>query len=101
MPASAGRDAAPTVVLQAHLDMVCERDPDGLYDPREGRIHVVREDDWVLAEGTTLGADNGIGVAGALAVAEDADVAHGPLELLLTVSEEQGSTGRRRSTWRS
>jgi dipeptidase D len=93
VPASPGRDGAPTVVLQAHLDMVCERDPDSPYDPREGRIHVVREDDWVLADGTTLGADNGIGVAGALAAAEDADLVHGPLELLLTVSEEQGLDG--------
>ena len=93
VPASPTRDGAPTVVLQAHLDMVCERDPDSPYDPREGRIHVVREDDWVLAEGTTLGADNGIGVAGALAAAEDSELVHGPLELLLTVSEEQGLDG--------
>jgi dipeptidase D len=91
--ASPGRELAPTVVLQAHLDMVCERDPDSPCDPREGRIHVVREDDWVLAEGTTLGADNGIGVAGAMAVADDPEVFHGPLELLFTVSEEQGLEG--------
>jgi dipeptidase D len=93
VPATAGRASAPTVVLQAHLDMVCERDPDSPYDPRAGRIHVVREDDWVVAEGTTLGADNGIGVAGAMAVAEDPALTHGPLELLLTVSEEQGLDG--------
>ena len=93
VPATDGREAAPTVVLQAHLDMVCERDPDSPYDPREGRIHVVRDGDWVLADGTTLGADNGIGVAGALATAEDPALAHGPLELLLTVSEEQGLDG--------
>ena len=93
VPASDGRDAAPTVVLQAHLDMVCERDPDSPYDPREGRINVVVDGDWVVAEGTTLGADNGIGVAAALAVAEDTEVAHGPLELLFTVSEEQGLDG--------
>ena len=93
VPATGGREDAPTVVLQAHLDMVCERDPDSPYDPREGRIHVVREDDWVVAEGTTLGADNGIGVAAALAAAEDPGLAHGPLELLLTVSEEQGLDG--------
>lgn len=93
VPASEGREQAPTVVLQSHLDIVCERDPDSPFDPREGRIHVVRDDDWILAEGTTLGADNGIGVAGAMAVAEDAEVAHGPLELLFTVSEEQGLDG--------
>lgn len=93
VPPSTGRESAPTVVLQAHLDMVCEREPDSPHDPREGRIHVVRDGDWVLAEGTTLGADNGIGVAGAMAAAEDSELAHGPLELLFTVSEEQGLDG--------
>ena len=84
---------APTVVLQAHLDMVCERDPDSPYDPRAGKINVVLDEDWVVADGTTLGADNGIGVAAAIAVAEDTEVAHGPLELVFTVSEEQGLDG--------
>ncbi|MGH3132413.1 MAG: beta-Ala-His dipeptidase [Gaiellaceae bacterium] len=93
VPASAGREDAPIVVLQAHLDMVCERDPDSPFDPRAGRIHVVLDGDWVVAEGTTLGADNGIGVAAAMAVADDPVLAHGPLELLLTVSEEQGLDG--------
>jgi dipeptidase D len=93
VPPATGRGSAPTVVLQAHLDMVCEREPDSPYDPREGRIHVVRDGDWVLAEGTTLGADNGIGVAGAMAAAEDSGLARGPLELLFTVSEEQGLDG--------
>ena len=81
------------MVLQAHLDMVCERDPDSPFDPRDGRISVVLDGDWVAAEGTTLGADNGIGVAAALAAAVDPGVEHGPLELLLTVSEEQGLEG--------
>lgn len=93
VPASPGRERAPVVVLQAHLDMVCERDPASPFDPRAGRIHVVRDGDWLRAEGTTLGADNGIGVAAALAAAEDPSLAHGPLELLLTVSEEQGLEG--------
>lgn len=93
VPASPGREDAPAVVLQSHLDMVCERDPASPYDPRAGRIHVVREGDWVLAEGTTLGADNGIGVALALAVADDEVVGHGPLELLFTVCEEEGLEG--------
>jgi dipeptidase D len=93
VPPSEGRDDAPIVVLQAHLDMVCEREPDSPYDPRAGRIKVVRSDDWVLAEQTTLGADNGIGVAAAMAVAEDPQISHGPLELLFTVSEEQGLEG--------
>jgi len=92
-PASPGRERAPTVLLQAHLDMVCERDPGSPYDPRAGRIHVVSDGDWVRAEGTTLGADNGIGVAAALAAVDDPEVAHGPLELLFTVSEEQGLEG--------
>jgi dipeptidase D len=93
VPASSGRENAPTVVLQSHLDMVCERDSDSEYDPRAGRIRVVVEDDWVVAPETTLGADNGIGVAAAIAVAEDPAVRHGPLELLFTVSEEQGLDG--------
>jgi len=93
IPPSPGRELAPTVVLQAHLDMVCEREPGSEYDPREGRIHVVVEDDWVIAEETTLGADNGIGVAAALAVPDDPGISHGPLELLFTVSEEQGLDG--------
>ncbi len=91
--ASPGREAAPVVVLQSHLDMVCERDPDSSYDPRAGRILVEVEGDWVIAPETTLGADNGIGVAAAMAVAEDSEVARGPLELLFTVSEEQGLDG--------
>ena len=61
VPASAGREQAPTVALQAHLDMVCERDPESPFDPREGRIDVTLDDDWVVGNGTTLGADNGIG----------------------------------------
>ena len=93
IPPSPGREDAPIVVLQAHLDMVCERDTESPYDPREGRIHVVLDGDWVVAEGTTLGADNGIGVAAAMAVADDSAIEHGPLELLLTVSEEEGLDG--------
>jgi len=93
VPSSTGRGAAGIVILQSHLDMVCERDPESAFDPREGRIDVQVDGDWVLANGTTLGADNGIGVAAAMAAADDPDVAHGPLELLFTVSEEQGLDG--------
>jgi len=93
VPATTGRENAPTVVLQSHLDMVCERDPGSLFDPRTGPIEVVLEDGWVAANGTTLGADNGIGVAAAMAIGDDATVEHGPLELLFTVSEEQGLEG--------
>ena len=74
--------------------MVCERDPDSPYDPRAGRIDVVASTaTGSRPTGTTLGADNGIGVAAAMAAAEDPRIAHGPLELLFTVSEEQGLDG--------
>ena len=78
------------LVLQGHLDMVCERLPDSPYDPAEGRIGLVRDGDWLTADGTTLGADNGIGIAAMMALAEDASLPHGPLELLMTVNEEVG-----------
>ena len=94
VPATRGREAAGTVILQGHLDMVCEREPGSPYDPREGRIHVVRDGDWLVAEGTTLGADDGVAIAAMLALAEAGDDApHGPLELLMTVAEEVGLSG--------
>jgi dipeptidase D len=92
VPATAGRDSAPVLVLQAHLDMVCERNADSPNDPAEGRIALVRNGDWLTADGTTLGADNGIGVAAMMALAED-ELPHGPLELLMTVNEEVGGPG--------
>lgn len=91
--ATPGRENAPPVLLQGHLDMVCERNSDSPYDAAEGRLHVVREGDWITAEGTTLGADNGIGVACAMGAAEDSALEHGPLELLFTIDEETGLTG--------
>lgn len=97
VPASPGREAAPTVVLQGHLDMVCEKNAgtEHDFDSDPIRLRLERGDDgpWVTADGTTLGADNGIGVALAWAVATDPDAVHGPLELLLTCDEEQGMTG--------
>ena len=93
VPATPGRERAPAVILQGHLDIVCERDPDSPYDPREGRIHVVRDGEWLRAEGTTLGADNGVAIAAMLALAEDTAAPHGPLELLMTVAEEVGMAG--------
>ena len=93
VPATAGRDSAPVVVLQGHLDMVCERLPDSPNDPAEGRIVLVRDGDWLAADGTTLGADNGIGIAAMMALAEDTSLPHGPLELLMTVNEEIGGPG--------
>jgi dipeptidase D len=93
VPATVGRESAPVLVLQGHLDMVCERRPDSLYDPAEGRIALVRDGDWLTADGTTLGADDGIGIAAMMALAEDESSAHGPLELLMTVNEEVGGPG--------
>ena len=93
VPATAGRESAPVVVLQGHLDMVCERLPDSPNDPAEGRIALVRDGDWLTADGTTLGADNGIGIAAMMALAEDESLPHGPLELLMTVNEEIGGPG--------
>ncbi|HTX70032.1 MAG TPA: beta-Ala-His dipeptidase [Thermoleophilia bacterium] len=92
VPASAGREGAPIVLLQAHVDMVCERDPSSPYDPATGGIGLVVDGDWLRADGTTLGADNGIGVAVMQAVAES-DTRHGPLELLFTTAEEIGLEG--------
>jgi len=93
VPATAGRDGAATVILQGHLDIVCERDPDSPFDPREGRIGVVRDGDWLRADGTTLGADNGVAIAAMLALVEDEGAPHGPLALLMTVAEEVGMGG--------
>ncbi len=91
--ATPGHEGAPGVVLQAHLDMVCEKNSDVDFDFEKDAIRVKREDGWITADGTTLGADNGIGVAAALAVLEDDSIVHGPLEVLLTVDEETGLTG--------
>ncbi len=93
VPASPGREGAAPIVLQGHIDMVCERNADSPYDAETGNIHVVRDGEWIRADGTTLGADNGIGVAAAMAAAEDPSVVHGPLDLVFTIDEETGLTG--------
>ncbi len=93
LPATPGRESAPWVILQGHMDMVCERQPDSPYDPAEGRIKLVRDGEWLTAEGTTLGADDGIAIASMMAIAEDASVVHGPLEMLMTMAEEVGLEG--------
>ena len=93
VPATSGRESAPTVSLQGHLDMVCERDPSSPNDPAEGRIVLVRDGDWLKADGTTLGADDGVAIAAMMALAEDESLPHGPLELLMTVAEEVGLEG--------
>jgi dipeptidase D len=93
VPASEGKENAPIVVLQGHVDMVCEKNKGTEHDFENDPIQLVREGDWIRANGTTLGADNGIGVATAMAVALDKSFVHGPLELLMTVDEETGMTG--------
>ena len=90
---TAGREGAPAVVLQGHLDMVCEKNADVTHDFSTDPIRPDLRGDLLYAQGTTLGADNGIGVATALALLESTDVAHGPLETLCTVDEETGLTG--------
>jgi len=93
VPATPGHEKAKTVVLQGHLDMVPEKNSDVEFDFEEDAIQVRVVGDHVYATGTTLGSDNGIGVAAAMAIAEDKDAVHGPLELLFTVDEETGLTG--------
>jgi dipeptidase D len=94
-PASAGRENAPPVALQGHMDMVGEKNFDVVHDFAKDPIVPVIKDGWVTARGTSLGSDNGIAVAAALAVMEDASLVHGPLEFLFTVDEERGLTGAR------
>jgi dipeptidase D len=92
-PAHPGREAAPMALLQGHLDMVCEKNEGTAHNFDTDGIKVVRNDDWLKADGTTLGADNGVGVSAALAVMESTDIAHGPLEFVFTIDEETGLTG--------
>jgi dipeptidase D len=93
VPASPGLENSPTLVLQGHMDMVCEKTPDSDHDFTRDPIRVIRQGDWLTADHTTLGADNGIAIAIALALAEDKEFAHPPLELLFTVEEEVGLGG--------
>ncbi len=92
-PASAGCESYPSVALQSHLDMVCEKNAGTVHDFAQDPIQWVRQGNFLMARGTTLGADNGIGVAAALALMEDRHCPHGPLEMLFTVDEETGLTG--------
>jgi dipeptidase D len=94
-PATVGREHAPTVVLQAHLDMVCQKNADSDHDFLRDPIIPVLRDGWLSCEKTTLGADNGIGVALILAALDSDNIEHGPLEALLTVDEEAGMGGAR------
>ncbi|KFZ37049.1 aminoacyl-histidine dipeptidase [Shewanella mangrovi] len=92
-PATAGMEDRKGVVIQAHMDMVPQANADKVHDFTKDPIEAWVDGDWVKANGTTLGADNGIGMASALAILESTDIAHGPLEVLLTIDEEAGMTG--------
>ncbi len=95
-PAVPGREARPGIVVQAHLDMVCEKHGHWPHDFARDPLRLqVGRDGWLRARGTTLGADNGIGVAAMMALMEDRTLPHGPLELLFTVAEETGMRGAR------
>ncbi|WP_224983382.1 aminoacyl-histidine dipeptidase [Geomonas agri] len=93
LPATPGKERVASICLQSHLDMVCEKNADKVHDFLNDPIELLRQGEVVTANGTTLGADNGIGVATALAIMEDQTVEHGPLELLFTVEEETGLAG--------
>jgi dipeptidase D len=95
-PAHTGREKATPTLLQGHLDMVCEKNEETPHDFSKDPIRVVRRDGWLYADGTTLGSDNGVGVAASLAVMESTDIAHGPLEFVYTIDEETGLTGATR-----
>ncbi|MBS9435683.1 beta-Ala-His dipeptidase [Photorhabdus noenieputensis] len=92
-PTSKGLENRKAVVLQAHLDMVPQKNNDTVHDFTKDPIRPYVDGEWVTAQGTTLGADNGIGLASALAVLADDNVKHGPLEVLLTMTEEAGMDG--------
>jgi dipeptidase D len=92
-PATPGYENRQTVILQSHLDMVCEKNSNSLHNFETDPIRVVVDDQWVKAEDTTLGADNGIGVAAQLALLADSKAKHGPIECLFTIDEETGLNG--------
>src|SRR5579872_3940985 len=92
-PARPGREKAVPAALQGHLDMVCEKNEGTAHNFDTDPIRLVVDGEWLKADGTTLGADNGVGAAAALAVMESDNVAHGPLEFIFTIDEESGLTG--------
>jgi dipeptidase D len=92
-PATEGMHNKPTVVLQGHMDMVCEKNSDVTFDFSKDPLQLKIKGDILTADGTTLGADNGIGLAIACTILEDKTITHGPLEVLATVDEETGLTG--------
>ena len=92
-PGSTGHEQAPTTILQSHLDMVQEKNTDVNFDFSTAAIVPARDGEYITATGTTLGSDNGIGVAAMLAVMSEPNLIHGPLEFLFTIDEETGLTG--------
>lgn len=92
-PATKGYENLTPVILQSHVDMVCEKNEGTVHDFDKDPISTYVDGEWVKAKGTTLGADNGIGVAAQLAVLASDDIEHGPIECLFTVDEETGLTG--------
>ena len=92
-PATKGMENRKGVILQGHLDMVPQKNSDKVHDFEKDPIEAVVDGEWVRANGTTLGADNGMGVAAAIAVLESRDIPHGPVEALFTIDEETGMTG--------
>ena len=91
--ATAGMENRPTVILQSHIDMVCEKNSDIVHDFMKDAIQPYIDGEWIKARGTTLGADDGIGVAAALALLASNDISHGAIECLFTVDEETGLSG--------
>ena len=92
-PASRGMEDRQTIVLQSHMDMVCEKNKDVCFDFSKDAIQTYIDGEWMKAKGTTLGADDGIGVAMEMALLEASDIEHGPLECVFTRDEETGLTG--------
>ena len=92
-PATSGYENAPTVVLQAHLDMVCEKNADTVHDFKKDPIRIMRDGDRIYADGTTLGADNATGLAFAMCVLESKEIPHPALEVVFTADEEAGMSG--------
>ncbi len=88
-----GREKSKTVILQSHSDMVCEKNSETEHNFETDPIQTYIEDGWVKARGTTLGADDGIGIAATLAVLDSHELSHGPIEALITADEETGMTG--------
>lgn len=92
-PATPGYENRKTVILQSHMDMVCEKNRDSDFDFMKDAIQTYIDGEWMKAKGTTLGADDGIGVAMQMAILKSNDIAHGPLECVFTRDEETGLTG--------